>query len=52
MGGRRRGLTDDRKRCMGMSMLTALIATAAVVESDDDRLSQSIIDQVDLSPIS
>ena len=44
--------TDDRKRCMGMSMLTALIATAAVVESDDVRLLQAIIDQVDLSSFS
>ncbi|MGW4944152.1 hypothetical protein ACWEOZ_21490 [Actinoplanes sp. NPDC004185] len=44
--------SDDRRRCLGMSMLIALIDSSPVVERDDARLLQAIIDQVDLSSFS
>ena len=40
---------EERRRCMGMSMLTALVAASVAVDPDDARLLQAIIDQVDLS---
>ena len=40
---------DERRRCMGMSMLTALVGASVAVEPDDIGLLQAIIDQVDVS---
>jgi hypothetical protein len=41
--------SDERRRCIGMSALTALIFSADFIESADADLLQAIVDQVDLS---
>jgi hypothetical protein len=41
--------SDDRRRFLGMSALTALITSAPAISSQDADLLQAIIDQVDLS---